>query len=33
MQIDMPRDRLGTFEPVTVPKHVRRLDGLTALRI
>ena len=29
VQIDMPRDRLGTFEPVTVPKHVRRLDGLT----
>ena len=24
----MPRDRLGTFEPLTVPKHVRRLDGL-----
>ena len=24
----MPRDRLGTFEPVTVPKHQRRLDGL-----
>lgn len=27
--VDMPRDRLGTFEPVTIPKHVRRLDGLT----
>lgn len=27
--VDMPRDRLGTFEPVTVPKHVRRLDGLS----
>ncbi len=25
----MPRDRLGTFQPATVPKHVRRLDGLT----
>ena len=29
VEIDMPRDRLGTFEPVTVPKHVRRLEGLT----
>jgi putative transposase len=26
--IQVPRDRNGTFEPVTVPKHVRRLDGL-----
>jgi transposase-like protein len=26
--LDMPRDRNGTFEPVTVPKHQRRLDGL-----
>ncbi len=26
--IDMPRDRNGTFDPVTVPKHQRRLDGL-----
>ena len=25
----MPRDRNATFEPVTVPKHQRRLDGLT----
>ena len=25
----MPRDRAGTFEPVTVPKHQRRLDGLS----
>ncbi len=25
----MPRDRNGTFEPVTVPKHHRRLDGLS----
>ncbi len=24
----VPRDRNGTFEPVTVPKHQRRLDGL-----
>jgi transposase-like protein len=29
VQLDMPRDRLGTFEPATVPKHVRRLDGLS----
>jgi putative transposase len=28
--IQVPRDRNGTFEPVTVPKHVRRLDGLNA---
>ena len=26
----MPRDRAGTFEPVTVPKHQRRLEGLSA---
>ena len=26
--IDVPRDRNGTFEPVTVPKGKRRLDGL-----
>ena len=29
VEVQMPRDRLGTFEPMTVPKHVRRLDGLT----
>lgn len=29
VQLDMPRDRLGTFQPATVPKHVRRLDGLS----
>ena len=28
--IDVPRDRNGTFEPVTVPKGQRRLDGLNA---
>ena len=27
----MPRDRNSSFEPVTVPKHARRLDGVTAL--
>ena len=26
----VPRDRAGTFEPVTVPKHRRRLEGLSA---
>jgi putative transposase len=31
--IDVPRDRNGTFEPVTVPKGVRRNDGLTAMII
>lgn len=25
----VPRDRAGTFEPVTVPKYQRRLDGLS----
>lgn len=29
VEVQMPRDRLGTFDPATVPKHVRRLDGLT----
>jgi transposase-like protein len=28
--LDVPRDRNATFEPVTVPKGVRRLDGLNA---
>lgn len=29
-QVDLavPRDRAGTFEPATVPKHQRRLDGV-----
>jgi putative transposase len=30
VELLMPRDRQGTFEPVTVPKHVRRLEGLGA---
>ncbi|MGA8355155.1 MAG: IS256 family transposase, partial [Solirubrobacteraceae bacterium] len=30
VQLRMPRDRQGTFDPVTVPKHVRRLEGLGA---
>ena len=29
VEVQMPRDRLGTFEPATIPKHVRRLDGLS----
>jgi transposase-like protein len=28
--VEMPRDRAGTFEPQTIPKGVRRLDGLNA---
>jgi len=30
VELAVPRDRNGTFDPVTVPKHQRRLDGLTA---
>jgi putative transposase len=26
--IEVPRDRIGTFEPVLVPKHSRRIRGL-----
>ncbi len=29
VDIAVPRDRAGTFDPVTVPKHQRRLDGLS----
>jgi putative transposase len=29
VEVLMPRDRNGSFDPVTVPKHARRLDGLT----
>jgi transposase-like protein len=28
VDLRVPRDRNGTFAPVTVPKHARRLDGL-----
>lgn len=28
--LDVPRDRLGTFDPQTVPKHQRRLEGLSS---
>ena len=27
VQLDVPRDRAGTFRPVVVPKHTRRLSG------
>jgi len=27
VRIEVPRDREGTFEPLLVPKHVRRLEG------
>lgn len=30
VELRMPRDREATFDPVTVPKHVRRLEGLGA---
>jgi putative transposase len=30
VELRVPRDREGTFEPVTVPKHVRRMEGLGA---
>ena len=29
IDLAVPRDRSGTFEPATVPKHRRRLDGLS----
>ncbi len=29
VRLDVPRDRAGTFDPVTVPKHQRRLEGLS----
>lgn len=28
VEIEVPRDRDGSFEPVIVPKHKRRLDGV-----
>ncbi len=30
VDLRVPRDREGTFAPVTVPKHVRRLEGFGA---
>ena len=29
VDLRVPRDRAGTFEPVAVPKHCRRLEGLS----
>src|SRR5438552_6382409 len=29
VELAVPRDRNGTFDPQTVPKHQRRLDGLS----
>lgn len=31
--VNVPRDRLGAFEPKLVPKHVRRLDGFNDIVI
>jgi putative transposase len=31
VQIEVPRDRVGSFEPVIVPKRRRRLNGVDAL--
>lgn len=28
IEIDVPRDQAGTFEPVMVPKRKRRLGGV-----
>lgn len=28
MQLDIPRDRNGEFEPVVVPKHTRDISGI-----
>lgn len=33
VELRMPRDRDGSFEPVTVPKHTRRLDGFSEMVI
>jgi transposase-like protein len=33
VDLDVPRDRDGTFDPKTVPKHQRRLDGLADIVI
>ena len=30
IELKIPRDRNATYEPLTAPKHVRRLDGLNA---
>ena len=33
VDLDVPRDRAGTFTPMLVPKGQRRLDGLDAMII
>jgi len=33
VEVRMPRDREGTFEPVMVPKHARRLEGFSEMVI
>lgn len=33
MDLDIPRDRAGTFTPMLVPKGQRRLDGLDGMII
>ena len=33
VEVQMPRDRNSTFDPVTVPKHSRRLEGLSEMVI
>jgi transposase-like protein len=30
IELDIPRDRNGTFDPALVPKHARRLEGFNA---
>lgn len=30
VEVRMPRDRDGSFDPVTVAKHARRLEGVSA---
>ena len=33
VDIEVPRDRAGTFEPVIVAKHQRRLSGVDRDRV
>lgn len=33
VEVRMPRDRDGSFDPVTVPKHTRRLEGFSEMVI
>lgn len=32
LRIDVPRDRIGSFEPLLIPKHERRLSRLSIRR-